>query len=241
MIDRHVECPACHTELWANNARGPAICDVRVGTLDFPSLMEPDVHSFVESKLDWIRLPEGARSTPADFDATAIWPKSSLKRMELCFKRVAEIKRVREEAARAAAQARADAGEEEEVGGEGDKTPTAVEFNEKDIEDDEAFEKRFKAQEAALRERLEKLTLKLEKEEGKGEEQVKIGEDEKAVSGEAQKGEPVPQKPAEDAPAQDGAVAEEKEYPTEHARQNAPYTEAWKKMVSNAPGAPKPA
>lgn len=60
LISRHVVCPACETELWSNNTLGPAIIDLRVGTLDFPSLMEPDLHSFTESKLEWVGLPEGA-------------------------------------------------------------------------------------------------------------------------------------------------------------------------------------
>ena len=56
----------------------------------------------------------------------------------------------------------------EDAGAEGEKTPTAVEFDEDaedEGEDDEAFEKRYKETEKALRDRLEKLTLKLEKED----------------------------------------------------------------------------
>ena len=91
-IQQYFVCPKCGTELWSNNLWGEGICDVRVGTLDFPSLMEPDIHSFVDSKLDWIVLPEGARTVKQDF-GKEIWPKSSLRRLEICRLRVAEARK----------------------------------------------------------------------------------------------------------------------------------------------------
>jgi hypothetical protein len=159
LMDRQAICPQCHYELWANNTIGEAVCDLKVGTLDFPALMEPDVHCFVESKLDWIRLPEGAKSTPKDFKKEEFWPKSSLKRLELCLQRTEEIKR------RKIAAMKVRGNEEEgdtEVSAEGEKTPTAVEFG---GEDDEAIEKRCQDMENSLQERLEKLSLKLEEDE----------------------------------------------------------------------------
>ncbi|OAL44512.1 hypothetical protein IQ07DRAFT_592196 [Pyrenochaeta sp. DS3sAY3a] len=179
-LNRYVECPRCKSELWDVSAWSPFICDVRVGTLDFPSLMEPDVHSFVESKLDWLILPPGARTTPRGFNSRELWPKSSLKRLEICERRFADvIKRgqaaaqARKQAAASAAAA-ADDGEGDEASGEGEKTPTAVEFGDREGEDDEAFEKRFRETERALQERLEKLTLKLEEERGEKEELAKM-------------------------------------------------------------------
>lgn len=172
VFDRHVECPRCKAELWSNNAHGDAIADVRVGTLDFPSLMEPDVHIFVESKLDWVVLPEGAKTMKKEYELKESWPKSSLKRLDLCLQRTEEMKKAKEAAAAAATvlgRGTGDvAGQEvdaEEAGGEGEKTPTAVEPGDQEIEDDEAFETRFRETEKALQERLEKLSLKLEEEE----------------------------------------------------------------------------
>ncbi|KAF2844681.1 hypothetical protein T440DRAFT_473197 [Plenodomus tracheiphilus IPT5] len=177
-LDRHVECPRCKAELWSNNMLGDAIADVRVGTLDFPSLMEPDVHIFIDSKLDWVVLPEGAKTTPKDYELKDFWPKSSLKRLDMCLEKTEEMKQKKEAAALAAVAAAVLQKEslaanqrselETEVGetsGEGEKTPTAAEFGEKDLEDDEAFEERYKETEKALQERLEKLSLKLEEEE----------------------------------------------------------------------------
>jgi hypothetical protein len=168
VIDRHAECPQCRVELWSNNALGDAIADVRVGTLDFASLMEPDCHIFVDSKLDWIRLPDDAKTMPQDYDLKKFWPKSSLKRLELCIQRATMLRQRTIDALekrKDGADDEAANGEEEiseDVSAEGDKTPTAVEFG---GEDDEAFEKRFKETEKALQERLEKLSIKLEEEE----------------------------------------------------------------------------
>ncbi|KAH7355964.1 Mss4-like protein [Pyrenochaeta sp. MPI-SDFR-AT-0127] len=169
VLSRYLACPKCKTDLWSEHGFGDGVCNLRVGTLDFPSLMEPDVHSYVDSKVEWLKLPEGARTTKKNFKTTELWPKSSLRRAEICKQRVAEAAK-RKEAIKAAQQsgqvgAQGDEADTEEVGGEGEKTPTAVEFGEKEVEDDEAFEKRFKETERALQERLEKLTLKLEEEQ----------------------------------------------------------------------------
>jgi hypothetical protein len=160
-IDRHAECPECHIQLWASSALGEAVVDLRVGTLDLPSLMEPDMHIFVESKLDWVRLPDNAKTIPKGDNLRKWWPKSSLKRLEICMRRTEEVKKRRIAAMKERKEATA--GTEENVlaegSGEGDKTPTAGEFG---GEDDEAFEKRFRETEKALQERLERLSLKLQ-------------------------------------------------------------------------------
>jgi hypothetical protein len=164
VIDQHAECPQCRVQLWSNNALEDAIADVRVGTLDFASLMEPDCHIFVDSKLDWIRLPDDAKTMPQDYDLKKLWPKSSLKRLETCMER-AGVMRERTLAALKEMKEKGADGEEretEEASAEGDKTPTAVEVG---GEDDEAFEKRFRETEKVLQERLEKLSIKLEEEE----------------------------------------------------------------------------
>jgi hypothetical protein len=164
VIDRHAECPQCHVRLWASNSLSEAVVDLRVGTLDYPSLMQPDAHIFVESKLDWVKLPEGAKTAEKGIDMKSTWPESSLKRLEVCLQRAEEVKK-RRIAAMKEGKDVASSGEENlaaEGSMEGDKTPTAGEFG---AEDDEAFEKRFKETEQALQLRLEKLSLKLKAEE----------------------------------------------------------------------------
>lgn len=120
-----------------------------MGTLDWPSLMEPDVHAFVESKVEWVRLPEGARSVRGMYQVRKMWPESSLRRLEVCLER----------------WAREHPDEGGRGGEDGEKTPTPTPTVEE--EDDEAFEKRFAETERGLRERLERLERKLE-EEGRG-------------------------------------------------------------------------
>lgn len=162
----HVECKQCATQLWGHhNAWGQAVADVRVGTLDYPSLMMPDIHSFVESKVEWVRLPEGARAAHRDFEYRDEWPKSSLKRLDECLNRFKEEAKGGQEveggAGTVVESKVAQVLDGEEVGGEGEKTPTGVDTEENDEEDDEAFEKRFRETERRLQERLERLSLKL--------------------------------------------------------------------------------
>ncbi|KAH7380207.1 Mss4-like protein [Phaeosphaeria sp. MPI-PUGE-AT-0046c] len=170
LVSRHVECPKCKCELWAGNMLGPAICDVRVGTLDYPSLMEPDVHSFVESRLEWVRLPEGATTTVRGFEHRKLWPEASLRRLDSALARWAQDAAALTAAAAVAKggviAAEEGRGGEDVSGGDGEKTPTAGEFG-AEGEDDEAFEKRFRETERALQERLEKLSEKLAEENGK--------------------------------------------------------------------------
>lgn len=145
-------CARCGTRLWATNDALPVTLDVRVGTLDHPELMEPDVHSFVESKIPWVGIPEGARTCRGAFDWRAVWPKVSVKRLEAAVRRAGgggDIGGDRED------------GEGETEAEEMDKTPTAGTPEEK-LEEDEAFERRYRETEKALQERLAKLSLKLE-------------------------------------------------------------------------------
>ena len=53
-------CPKCHVAVWSNyymNGLKDLIRFVRVGTLDNPDAMPPDVHIFTESKQPWVVLP----------------------------------------------------------------------------------------------------------------------------------------------------------------------------------------
>ena len=56
-------CPRCRIAVWSNYAgAGDALRFVRVGTLDEPNRVPPDIHIFTLSKQPWVVLPEG---TPA--------------------------------------------------------------------------------------------------------------------------------------------------------------------------------
>jgi hypothetical protein len=73
-------CSSCHTALWSDYGGRPTLCFVRVGTLDDPSVLSPDVHIYVRSKLPWVALPEGVPAFDAYYDSQKLWPAASLER-----------------------------------------------------------------------------------------------------------------------------------------------------------------
>ena len=74
-------CPACRVALWSNYAgAGDAIRFVRVGTLDDPDRLPPDIHIFTSSKQPWVVLPPGVPSVPEYYDRRQYWPQASLGR-----------------------------------------------------------------------------------------------------------------------------------------------------------------
>ncbi len=73
-------CPDCGTAVWSDYGRRPALRFVRVGTLDDPTALKPDVHIYVRSKLPWVALPAGAPAFEEYYDLKTVWPAESLKR-----------------------------------------------------------------------------------------------------------------------------------------------------------------
>lgn len=74
-------CPRCHVAVWSNYAGADdAIRFMRVGTLDEPDRLPPDVHIFTESKQPWVVLPADVPAMPAYYMASELWPKESLER-----------------------------------------------------------------------------------------------------------------------------------------------------------------
>ena len=75
-------CPACRIALWSNyGGAGDTVRFVRVGTLDNPDALPPDIHIFTSSKQPWVHLPAGAIAMPEYYDRKAHWPKESLERL----------------------------------------------------------------------------------------------------------------------------------------------------------------
>ena len=58
----------------------PALRFVRVGTLDDPSALAPDVHIFTRSKQPWVGLPADVPAVEVYYDMKALWPEDSLQR-----------------------------------------------------------------------------------------------------------------------------------------------------------------
>ena len=60
--------------------RRPAVRFVRVGTLDLPDHLPPDIHIFTASKQPWVVIPRGMPAVPEYYDREKYWPAESLAR-----------------------------------------------------------------------------------------------------------------------------------------------------------------
>jgi hypothetical protein len=83
-------CPQCRVAVWSHYAgAGPAVCFVRVGTLDEPDRAPPDIHIFTASKQPWVVLPPGIPAVPEYYDLNDYWPAESLERRKVLRARIA--------------------------------------------------------------------------------------------------------------------------------------------------------
>ena len=73
-------CPTCQTAVWSDYGRRGVLRFVRVGTLDDPAALPPDVHIYTRSKLPWIALPPDVPAFEAYYDTKTLWPAASLER-----------------------------------------------------------------------------------------------------------------------------------------------------------------
>jgi hypothetical protein len=74
-------CPTCHVALWSNYAgAGDALRFVRVGTLDDPDRLSPDIHIFTASKQPWVMLPPEVPAELEYYKTSERWPAESLER-----------------------------------------------------------------------------------------------------------------------------------------------------------------
>lgn len=82
-------CPSCRVALWSHYAgSGPVASFVRVGTLDEPDRLPPDIHIFTRSKQPWVAIPEGAKAVPEYYDREKCWPAESLERRKAMVPRI---------------------------------------------------------------------------------------------------------------------------------------------------------
>jgi hypothetical protein len=77
-------CDHCGTYVWSryHGAPGDALF-VRVGTLERPEVVKPDVHIFTRSKVPWLQLPPEVPAFEAFYDVKKIWPAASRERARL--------------------------------------------------------------------------------------------------------------------------------------------------------------
>ena len=79
LIDR---CPECHVAVWSQYGmgRGKAVF-VRVGTLDAPDSIAPDVHIYTKSRLPWVTLTDDKPQFEEFYPGRkSVWPDASLTR-----------------------------------------------------------------------------------------------------------------------------------------------------------------
>lgn len=84
-----VRCSRCKTALWSHYAYGgigEQVKFVRVGTLDRPALLPPDVHIFTSTKLPWLALDDSAQVFAEYYPTQDVWPAASLARRQALVK-----------------------------------------------------------------------------------------------------------------------------------------------------------
>lgn len=76
-------CPSCRVAVWSNYAgAGSIIRFIRVGTLDTPDVLRPDIHIFTASRQPWVALPQDVPAVPEFYEIERYWSPESLARRE---------------------------------------------------------------------------------------------------------------------------------------------------------------
>lgn len=80
-----VRCPSCKVVTWSHYGKARQLAFLRVGTLDEPDAMPPNIHIWTQSKQPWVVLPEGADVVEEYYKAADHWPVASLERRKALF------------------------------------------------------------------------------------------------------------------------------------------------------------
>ena len=78
-------CPKCQVAVWSYylvmfGGIGDLVRFVRVGTLDNPDKLPPDVHIFTSAKQPWVPLPPAALAVEEYYVTEDVWRSESLER-----------------------------------------------------------------------------------------------------------------------------------------------------------------
>lgn len=75
-------CAKCRIAVWSHyGGLGNAVSFVRVGTLDNPDQLTPDIHIYTASRLPWVVVPAGVPVAEEYYDRRMYWPAESLERL----------------------------------------------------------------------------------------------------------------------------------------------------------------
>ena len=78
---RIVRCPTCKIAVWSHYAgAGDTLKFVRVGTLEDPDALPPDIHIFTSTKMPWVVLPKDIPAVAEYYSSKDYWPQDSLDR-----------------------------------------------------------------------------------------------------------------------------------------------------------------
>lgn len=80
-----VRCTSCKVALWSHYGGSTQIAFLRVGTLDNPDVLPPDIHVYTASKQPWVVLPPGAVAVAEYYKSRDYWPLASLERRRALF------------------------------------------------------------------------------------------------------------------------------------------------------------
>ncbi|MFC4349896.1 GFA family protein [Kordiimonas lipolytica] len=86
-----IKCPDCLTTLWSHYAgMGEQVSFVRVGTLEDPAALPPDVHIFTNSKQPWVTLGSGTPAMPEYYRKADIWKPDAIQRFNTLIGKIRE-------------------------------------------------------------------------------------------------------------------------------------------------------
>ena len=81
-----MRCRKCRVAVWSYyRTAGEAVSFIRVGTLDEPHRLPPDIHIYTDSKQPWVVLPNKIPAFPEYYDRRKYWPEASLARWRALF------------------------------------------------------------------------------------------------------------------------------------------------------------
>lgn len=86
-------CPKCQVAVWSYylvmfGGIGELVRFIRVGTLDVPGRLPPDVHIFTSSKQSWLPLPADALAVDEYYVIKDVWSEESLERRRILLEKV---------------------------------------------------------------------------------------------------------------------------------------------------------
>lgn len=92
---RFARCPKCKIAVWSEylvmtSGIKDLVYFIRVGTLDAPERLPPDVHIYTSTKQPWVVLPADALVVDEYYDTEKTWSPDSLRRRDILRARIAE-------------------------------------------------------------------------------------------------------------------------------------------------------